>query len=173
MANELNDLTYNNTPITFTDKTDNIKTSDELSAAPLYQDKMGTVYSKSKSVVRAFNFAGISLILTAAVIKTGSFISNVYVLNPPSVSETSYQVIDHTFTASFKVSNPNKYQVSCYLFINNNEEAALAEDCSEQKEYTFTYQELSKGDVGRFYIEFTNSVDYKKVIESYDFKVEE
>ena len=118
MANELNDLTYNNTPITFTGKTDNIATSDETTASLLYQDKMGTVYSRSKSVVRAFNFAGISLILTAAAIKTGSFISNVYVLNPPSLSEVSYQLEDHTFTASFIVSNPNKYQLTYDLYLN-------------------------------------------------------
>ena len=84
MANELNELTYNNTPITFTGKTDNIATSDETKAPLLYQDKMGTVYSKSKAVRRAFNFAGISLILTAVAIKTGSLISNVYILNPPT-----------------------------------------------------------------------------------------
>ena len=89
MANELNELTYNNMPITFTGKTDNIATSDETKAPLLYQDKMGTVYSKSKAVRRAFNFAGISLILTAVAIKTGSLISNVYILNPPSLSEVS------------------------------------------------------------------------------------
>ena len=49
----------------------NIATSDELEAAPIYQDKMGTAYSKSKHITRAFNVAGISLILTAAAIKTG------------------------------------------------------------------------------------------------------
>ena len=85
MANELNELTYNNTPITFTGKTDNIATSDEAKAPLLYQETMGTAYSRSKAVSRVFNFAGISLILTAAAIKTGSLISNVYILNPPSV----------------------------------------------------------------------------------------
>ena len=80
MANEINDLTYNNVNITFTGQTNNIATSDEVTASPIYQDKMGTVYSRSKSVTRAFNFAGISLILTAAAIKTGSLISNVYIL---------------------------------------------------------------------------------------------
>ena len=103
MANELNQLTYNNMPITFTGKTDNIATSDETKAPLLYQDKMGTVYSKSKAVRRAFNFAGISLILTAVAIKTGSLISNVYILNPPTVSETNYSVSGHTFTAAFAV----------------------------------------------------------------------
>ena len=63
MENELNALVYDNTKITFTGKTDNTATSDELTAAPLYQDKMGTNYSKSKTVVRVFNLTGISFIV--------------------------------------------------------------------------------------------------------------
>ena len=173
MANELNELTYNNTPITFTGKTDNIATSDETKAPLLYQDKMGTVYSKSKAVRRAFNFAGISLILTAAAIKTGSLIANAYVLNPPSVENHVYQVINHTFSAQFTISNPGKYKITYYLFLNDSKEATLTDDCSEAKEYLVEYDALNKGDSGRFYIEFTNTVDYKKTIDSYTFNVEE
>ena len=173
MANELNELTYNNTPITFTGKTDNIATSDETSAPLLYQDKMGTAYSRSKAVTRAINFAGISLILTAVAIKTGSLISNVYILNPPTVKEPTYQVSNSTFTASFTVSNSNKYKMTYYLYLNENEEPTLVDDCTDSKEYLISYEGLSKGDEGHFYIEFTNSVDYVKTLESYKFVVEE
>lgn len=171
MSNELNDLVYNNTNITFTNQTNNIATSDELEAANIYQDKMGTNYSRSKSVVRAFNFAGISLILTAAAIKTGSLISNVYILNPPSLSEVSYRLEDHTFTATFTVSNINSYQMTYYFLVNEQE--VIKEDCSESKEYVFTYDELNKNDKCHFYIEFSNGIDYRKTINKYDFKVEE
>ena len=173
MANKLNELTYNNMPITFTGKTDNIATSDETKAPLLYQDKMGTAYSKSKAVNRAINFAGISLILTAVAIKTGSLISNVYILNPPSISETTYVVEGTTFTASFTVSNSSKYKMTYYLYLNESEEPTLVDDFTEEKEYLISYDKLNKGDEGHFYIEFTNSVDYKKTIESYDFVVEE
>lgn len=173
MANELNELTYNNTPITFTGKTDNIATSDEAKAPLLYQETMGTAYSRSKAVSRAINFAGISLILTAVAIKTGSLISNVYILNPPSLSAVNYKVEGRVFNASFTVSNSSKYKMTYYLFLNENEEPTLVDDCTEEKEYLITYNELNIGDEGHFYIEFTNSVDYKKTIESYDFIVEE
>ena len=171
MANELNELTFNNTPITFTGKTDNIATSDETQASAIYQDKMGTVYSRSKSVARAFNFAGISLILTAAAIKTGSLISNVYILNPPSISETNYRLEGHTFKADFTVSNINKYQLTYYFLINNKE--VVKEDCSEEETYEFIYENLSLNDKCHFYIEFSNGIDYRKTISTYDFKVEE
>ena len=171
MDNELNSLSYNNADITFTGKTNNIETSDELTAAPLYQDKMGTAYSKGKAVVRAFNFAGISLILTAAAIKTGSLIANAYVLNPPSISNATYSVANKTFNATFSVSNPGEYLVNYYLYINNIE--TIKGECSEAKEYVVSYEGLSVNDKGHFYIEFTNEVDYKKTIESYSFTVEE
>ena len=171
MENEFNTLVYENTKVTFTGKTDNIATSDELTAAPLYQDKMGTNYSQSKMVVRVFNITGISLILTAAAIKTGSLIANAYVLNPPSVSNAIYRVKDKTFNASFTISNPNNYVINYYLYINNIE--VLTEECTEEKEYTVNYDKLKINDKGRFYIEFTNEVDYKKTIDSYKFVVEE
>ena len=173
MNEEMNNLVYNNTNITFTNNVNNIATSDELEAAPIYQDKMGTAYSKSKHITRAFNVAGISLILTAAAIKTGSIISNAYVLNPPSISHHAYSLKDHTFTATFTVSNPMGYTMNYYLFINESKEAVVSEECTEEKEYTFEYSELNKGDKGRFYIEFTNKVDYRKTIETYRFNVED
>ena len=170
MANEINDLTYNNLNITFDGKVDNTATSDELSASLLYQDKLGTAYSRSKSVVRAFNFAGISLILTAVAIKTGSLIANVFILNPPTVSVETCEVVDHVFNYEFTVSNIGKYQITYYLKVNDKE--VLKEDCSEEKSYIVTYDKLKKNDVGNFYIEFTNKVDYTQIIDSYDFKVE-
>lgn len=171
MTNEINELTYNNTPITFTGQTNNIATSDETTASAIYQEKMGTNYSRSKGVVKAFNFAGISLILTAAAIKTGSLISNAYILNPPAIKETNYRLEMHTFKADFTVSNVGEYILTYYLYINDQE--VIKEDCSEEKAYVFTYDNLKKTDKGHFYIEFSNGVDYKKTISSYDFKVEE
>lgn len=165
MSEELNNLTFDNTKVTFTGKTDNIATSDELEASFLYQDKMGTRYSRSKMVVRAFNFVGVSLILTAAAIKTGNIVSNAYVPNYPKVSETVYNVSEQTFTAQFTVANKGNYVVVYYLTVNEQE--VLKEDCSEEKTYNVEYSRLQANDECGFYIEYNN-----KVIEKHTFKVE-
>lgn len=170
MEGELNELVYNNTPVTFTGSTNNTETSDELTASAIYQDKMGTNYSRGKGVVKAFNFVGISLILTAAAIKTGNLISNVYVLNPPSISNTNYFYEDHVFNYSFTVSNPRKYQVTYFFYVNDKE--VMKADCSEEKEYVGSYEGLKDKDVCRFYIEFTNT-DYIKTVSEYEFTVED
>ena len=171
MEGEFNNLTANNTPITFTGKTDNIATSDELTASPIYQDKMGTKYSKGKAVSKSVTAAGITLIMTAAAIKTGSLISNAYVLNPPSISKTNFICENHVFSYSFTVTNKRGYAVSYHLLVN--EEEVLNEDCTEEKEYVGTYDKLSSGDNCKFYIAFTNKVDYKQMITHYDFIVED
>lgn len=171
MEGEFNNLTYNNTNITFTGNTNNIETSDELTATLLYQDKMGTKYSKSKGVVRAFNIVGITLIFTAAAFKAGSIFSNIFVTNPPSIVENSFKTAlnDHEFSFSFEIENKGKYQV--YYFLEVNEEIVLKEDCSTPGSYEGSYDQLKDGDNGKFYIQFTNKVDYKKTIETYKFTV--
>lgn len=165
MNEELNNLSFNNTNITFTGQTNNTATSDELEASLLYQDKMGTNYSRSKMVVRAFNFVGISLILTAAAIKTGNIVSNAFARKVPTVSSQSYSVQGEAFSASFTISNPGKYEVYCYLTVNNEE--VLREDCSEEKTYNVEYSHLQANDDCNFYIEYNSSV-----IEKHTFVVE-
>ena len=111
------------------------------------------------------------MILTAAAIKTGSLISNVYVLNPPSINDVVYKVENQTFSFDFKVSNEGKYEITYFLYINNIE--TLKEDCSEPTTYHGSYTDLNIGDTGHFYIEFSNRVDYHKTIETYSFIVED
>ena len=128
MSEELNNLVFDNTKVTFTGNTNNIATSDELEASNLYQDKMGTNYSRSKAVVRAFNFVGVSLILTASAIKGGNVISNAFAPKYPSVSEPVYSLDANTFTAEFTITNSGKYEV--YYHLTVNEEEDLKENCS-------------------------------------------
>lgn len=171
MEQELNVLEYDNAKVTFTGQTDNIATSDELEASPIYQDKMGTAYSKAKAISKAINVAGISLLLTAAAIKTGSLITNAYILNPPSISAPYYAVTEHVFNYEFTVSNPGKYTINYLLEINARK--VITGDCSEEKTYNGSYEGVNKGDELHFYIQFTNGVDYTKTIENYYYTVEE
>lgn len=164
MSEELNNLVYDNTKVTFTCQTNNIATSDELDAAYLYQDKMGTNYSKSKGVVRAFNLVGVSLILTASAIKGGNVISNAFAPKYPTVSKPNYALVDNTFTAEFTITNAGKYKVYYHLVVN--EEEVLKEDCSEETTYSVEYSHLRANDECSFYIEYNN-----KMIVEHVFKV--
>lgn len=171
MEQELNVLEYDNTKVTFTGQTDNIATSDELEVSPIYQDKMGTAYSRAKAISKAINVAGISLLLTAAAIKTGSLIANAYILNPPSISAPHYAVTEHVFNYEFTVSNKGKYTINYFLEINARK--VITGDCSEERTYSGSYEGLKTGDELHFCIEFTNGVDYTKTIDNYKYTVEE
>lgn len=172
MNDELNILSYDNTKITFTNSVDNIATSDELTATMLYQDKMGTAYSKSKAVARMFNVAGISLILTAAALKTGNIISNIFIVDPPYVVEESSEFVftEEGAFYQFTISNVRNYEVFCYLKKDGKE--VFKQDCSEEKTYSGIYSDYEIGQKLDFYIDFTNRFDLKQTIWHQTLKVE-
>ena len=169
MNGELNEFNINNTNITFSTTTNNIATSDETSADPIYQRQMGTNYSKSKKVARGITITLIALSVTAVAISGGSIIRNVYVMDPPSVSNASIVVEDGNFNYSFTISNVRNYETFYYLDING--ENVLKEECIEPKDYSGTYSPVDGGDRCKFYVIFTNSFDYYKTIFSKEFVV--
>ena len=167
MEGEFNNLTFDNTKTVDISKVDNIKTSDELTAALMYQDKMGTEYSKRKSAAKVVSATGIALIATAASIRTGTLISNAFVVNPPTTKISVCEVVDNTFHITFDISNKLSYKVQYYILINN--EIKISEECSEPKTYDVIYKDFSESDSGTFYIEFSNRVDYKTKLVKINF----
>ena len=167
MEGEFNNLVSNNTNITFSTSVDNTATSDELSASPLYQEKMGTNYSRAKKISRALTLTGIAVV----AVSTGSILTNIYITNPPSVVESTFvaEVTEHTFHYEFEVKNPRNYRVYS-LFLVNSEEVINFE-CSIETTYKGQYDKLEDGDKCEFYIRFTNQVDYTRTIKSYKFNV--
>ena len=167
MEGEFNNLGINNAPITFTGKTNNIATSDELDAPLMYQDKLGTNYSRGKKAAKMVTLTGVALILTAAAIKTGSLLTNAFIVNVPTVENEKFEVIEGVLNYSFEITNKGKYQV--YYIINVDNVNIVKQDCSNPDTYVGTFNEISDGQTGHFYIEFTNSVDYTKRITSVTF----
>lgn len=169
MEGEFNNLSINNTPITFSTNTNNIETSDELTATLLYQDKQGTIYSKKKAVraKKIVATTGIALLLTTAAIRTGTVLTNGFVLNPPAVANEVFTFEEGVFKYSFSIQNPANYQIAYYITIN--EAIELKEDCTEVGDYNGEFSDIVDGERGVFYVEFTNGVDYKKRIKTVRF----
>ena len=162
MIGEFNDLTTSNIKTTFDVKTNNIATSDEKEAPAVYEVTKVTAYAKGKAAARIVAASGIVLIAASASIATGSLISNSFILNPPTVSNTTFEVKDDTFYFSFTIKNKNKYSVSYYIFIDGV--LKMEGDCSEATSYNGEFSDFKEGDSGLFYIQFANNVDYKKTI---------
>ena len=168
MEGEFNDYLINNTPITFTGSTNNIATSDELSAPLLYQDTLGTKYSKQgKRVARFVGATGIALLVTAAAVRTGSVLTNGFVLNAPVVENGSFLFEEGEFKYEFTIANKGNYEIKCFITINGV--TKFSDDCSEEKTYSGTFNEIQDGERGNFYVEFSNKVDYKKKIKNVRF----
>ena len=167
MNGEFNDLTYNNTKVTFTNATNNTELSDELSAALMYQDKMGTQYSKRKRASRLVTATGIAILVTAASIASRTLISNAFILNPPKAKMEVCEVVDNQFHYSFTITNKGEYKIYYSISVDNVEK--LKKDCSTPSTYEGYFSDIEEGQKGLFLIEFTNSVDYKKTIKRITF----
>ena len=167
MNGEFNDLTYNNTKVTFTNATNNTELSDELSAALMYQDKMGTQYSKRKRASRLVTATGIAILVTAASIASRTLISNAFILNPPKVKMEVCEIVDNQFHYSFTITNKGEYKIYYSISVDNVEK--LKKDCSTPSTYEGYFSDIEEGQKGLFLIEFTNSVDYKKTIKRITF----
>ena len=167
MEGEFNNLDINNTNITFSVATNNIATSDEATADPIYQRQMGTLYSKSKKVSKGITIVGISIAFTAIAVSTGSVLRNIFVATPPTVSSPVVEFIDDKISYSFTISNPMNYKTFYYLEINNIK--VVEETCQESTDYTGEYSPVAVGDKCKFYVTFTNSIDYRKTIYTNEF----
>lgn len=167
MEGEFNNYNINNTNITFTNKTDNIATSDELTATLLYQDKMGTNYSRSKRLSKAVAASGIAILMTAASLRLGTIISNGFVLNPPSADMNRTEIVDGAFEYSFTINNPREYLVTYGFTVNS--ETIVEEECTATGDYEGTFNQFVDGDECTFYIKFTNRFDYVKTIQKINF----
>ena len=170
MTGEFNDLTFNNNNPTFSLATNNIETSDELNAGPLFQYQTDTEYAKRKRVAKIVTVTGISLALTATLVSSGSILSNVFIVSPPKVANTNYEVDKDGFKYSFEITNDLEYKTYYYLKLDNK--TVFEEDCSVAGEYKGIYTDIKDGQNLEFIIEFTNSFDYIKAISVYQTKVE-
>ncbi len=164
MEGEFNNISTNNTNITFSVATNNIATSDETSADPIYQRQLGTNYSKAKKVSKAVIISGLALTITAVAISGGTLIRNVFVPNPPSVVDPTFMISEGTLSYSFRIENKLDYVATYYIDINGTN--VIKEACREQKEYTGEYSPVEVGSRCKFYVTFTNSLDYVKTIYS-------
>ena len=162
MDGEFNNLDVENTNITFSVDTDNIATSDETSADPIYQNQMGTIYARGKKVGKAVSIVGITLAFTAAAIGTGSVLSNAFVPKPPVVTNPVVEMEGDALNYSFTIENVRNYKTTYYIELNGKE--VLAESCTEPMQYSGSYSPIESGTNVKFYIKFTNSLDYFKTI---------
>lgn len=169
MDGEFNNLDYNNANITFSVATNNVATSDETSADPIYQRQMGTNYSKGKKVGKAITIVGISIAFTAVAISSGSIIKNIFVPTPPEVVSPTVLVNGETLSFTFSIKNPKNYKTTYFVDING--ENVLQEECVMEQDYAGEYSPVKVGDRCKFYITFTNSLDYYKTIYTNEFVV--
>lgn len=164
MDQEFNNLDTSNIETTFTNNTNNLATSDELQVDPIYVRQMRNSYAASKRGKRVITIAGISLILTATAILSGNIISNVFIVNPPTIEESNLLIVENTDTLSYDFTLTNKGNYKITFVVSIGKETVFTLDCSVTDTYTGEVKDLGLDKKVHYDISFTNRFDYKKSI---------
>lgn len=166
MDNEFNDLNTDNCATTFNDSPDNTATSDELEASSVYTDKMGTAYSKSKSVLATVASVGITVTAGAG----GLFIlNNSFLKTPAKISEVSIlpQKEENSLSYSFIITNDNNYSV--IFSVSEEKEKVFTLDVSKPMKYEGKVEGLKREVNYHYSFLCTNNVDYNSILLEEDF----
>lgn len=164
MEGEFNNLTTNNIATTFNNRPNNIQTSDELTADPIYTRKMGTAYSAGKWAKRVVVAVGLTLTLTAAAMLTGSVLNNAYVVDPPSLGSvaTFYLEKDNSLSYAFTISKNIQHYPITFTVYEDKDEPLLTLDCTNEGDYQGKVENLGYGKTITYDIYFTNNIDYRR-----------
>ena len=162
MESELNDLSTNNTNVTFSNNTNNTETSDELKALPVYTLNDETNYAKRKRISRIIVATGISLITAGSIVG----ISNVFITNPPEVSNLSITISNESDSLHyyFIVNNESNYNVIFTLSVPEQDKRTI--DVSATGIYEGDETNLGYEKNISYKIVFSNRLDYKKTLIS-------
>lgn len=168
MDGEFNNLSYNNTGTSFSANVNNIQTSDELSADPIYTRKMGTSYSISKGVAKAVVAAGITVTAVGGGMGIYSLFSNSFV-TLPTVSDNPIAVstTDDSLSYDFEVDNDSGEKFDFYVYVKDNLVFSL--DIHESGKYQGTIPNLGYDVSGHYEFLYSNGVDYTHAVLEGDF----
>ncbi len=164
MDQEFNDLSTTNIKTTFTNNANNLATSDELQVDPIYVRKMRNSYAASKRGQKVITITGISLLLTATAILSGNIISNVFIVNPPTIVESNMLILENTDTFSFDFTLTNKGNYKVTFKVTVDKETIYTLDCTVPDTYTGEIPDIGFDKKIHYDVSFTNRFDYKKSI---------
>lgn len=165
MSDELNNLNTENTKTTFTNTPNNVETSDELKADPLYYRQLGTAYSIGKGVKAALIATGTLLTIGGGTLLAFSFLNGSVIKAPEvidiKVESHSPTTIDYSFRIK---ANDNKYDV-VFVLTDIDDSGIYKFKANEINFYEGQIKDLKDNTKYNYKIAFTNNSDLYRVIE--------
>ena len=169
MSEEYNALLTNNTSTSFNASVNNVKTSDETLAGPIYEEARVTNFAKLK---RKTKIAKIALLSVTVGVTGGALtvsITNKVNGDIPTFTNTEITLNEGTIYYSFSIAKQTKYL--SYFSIKNDEEELYYVQHGSVGDYFGEYQ--LKDYQGQFTAEigYTNGADIFKAIKSETFTI--
>lgn len=166
MQGEINNIQTDNIKTTFTNNTNNIQTSDELQADPVYVRKMGTAYSIGKWTKRITVAVGFTITVTAAAVM-GGLGKNAFVPDPPKAEGINFEYSKDLNTLSYYFNikeNKRNYPITFSVTIEGEKNPYYTLDCTQIGEYKGVVGDF---EIGHFYVyslSYSNRVDYTNTL---------
>lgn len=165
MSDELNNTKTENTKTTFTNTPNNVQTSDELKADPLYYRQMGTAYSIGKGVKVAVIATGTLLTIGGGTLLAFSLINNTVIKAPEITDVVVKSNSSTTIDYSFKIkSNDNKYDV-VFVLTDVTDMGVYSYKANKIDTYEGQIRDLKENTKYNYKIAFTNNSDLYRVVE--------
>lgn len=166
MSDERNDIPFDNTKVTFDNTPNNIETSDELNADPLYYRQMGTAYSTGKKVKKALIGVGIAVTATGGIMLSVNLINNSFLIEPTVENINVASTKPNEISFSFKISKNEQKLTVIFTLSNFKNENVFTYRAVENRDYESVVSNLNSNTAYNYKIQFTNNVDLLKEVSS-------
>lgn len=156
-VSEINEISANNYPVSYSENTNNIATSDELS--PINQDSSYAKDKRSSGVATSLTIFAISGV---AILTGSSLLSSL--ITDPEIKDISITSSTNSVTLNTTIYNPQGLDVLASLFENDSlkEETHLSD--KGENAYTYTFNDVDFTKTVKLRISFSNRLDYSKTI---------
>ncbi|MCR5490760.1 MAG: hypothetical protein K6F32_01350 [Bacilli bacterium] len=165
MVNGENSIAFDNVATPNQSAFDNVGQSDELSVKLPDNTGEGTLYAKNQRVKRASKKAAALVTVAISAGTGGVLITNSFFGSDPKISNSSFSLVDRTFSYSFEITKASKYASYISLF-----DAASYDDAFYVKTITdggtFSDEVAIPNEVLTFTCEIyvANTLDYHKTL---------
>lgn len=139
--------------------TDNIATSDELSASSVYGVGKDTHYAKGKRATQIAVTATSLLVVAGGALGAANF--NPFLKGTPVLSSPSFTYENEVLTYSFSLQNEGEFQVTFLVQADKASEPLFTLDISTPQDYAGTVEGIKKGIAYEGKWNVTNGFDYE------------
>lgn len=167
---EYNEISFDNTKITFDVNTDNIAQSDELLTGESYNYEKETKYAKAKRISKGTTAAVVAVSVTAfAGGIFGTIAPEFMTKQTPVCASPSFSYANHILSYSFEAQNIGNYVIKIRVYNTPTKVQFYTESILENGKVERTIDCTDFPGENVAYVNYTNNADLEATLYKYTF----